>query len=146
MRKCLIASDHAGLSLKQYLIQNLKDSLAGEIEIIDLGPNDSASVDYPDYAQKLCKALLEKKGDFGILACGSGQGQAMTANRFKGIRAALCWDLTSTKLSREHNNANVLCMGARLIPFGLALDMARTFFATPFAGGRHEGRLQKMDK
>src|SRR4051812_32993090 len=106
--KILIASDHAGFKLKSYIISQL-EILSDRFQFIDLGPSDEQSVDYPDYATKLCRALLEGKADLGILICGSGQGMAMRANRFKGIRAALCWDLPSAQLSRQHNNANVLC-------------------------------------
>jgi ribose 5-phosphate isomerase B len=142
MPKVLIASDHAGLPLKKHLITDLGPE---GVEWIDLGAHDETSVDYPDYAKKLSEELLKHKADFGVLVCGSGQGMAMTANKFKGIRAAMAWDLPSAKLSREHNNANILCMGARLIPFGLASEITRTWLSTSFAGGRHEKRTNKID-
>ena len=140
--KILIASDHAGLPLKKHLIAEL--SREG-VEFIDLGPEDEKSVDYPDFAKKLCEALLSKKATRGILMCGSGQGMAITANRFKGIRAALCWDLPSSELARKHNDANVLCLGARLIPFGYAAEIAKKFLSTPFEGGRHQNRVRSID-
>lgn len=146
--KILIASDHGGFALKTHLIQTLGASyLPGESssEFADLGPSDEKSVDYPDFAKKLCEKLLAGEGHFGILVCGSGQGMNMKANRYKGIRSALCWDLPSAKLSREHNNANVLCLGGRLIPFGYATEIAKTFLSTEFLGGRHEARVKKLD-
>ena len=145
--KVLIASDHAGLKLKEDLKTNLQNTLKGEtIEWMDLGAYNESSVDYPDMAQNLCNTLLKNQGDFGVLVCGSGQGMAMKANRNKGIRAALCWDKPSTQLSREHNNANVLCLGGRLIPWGLAREMAQVFLSTAYAGGRHENRVKKLDQ
>ena len=142
--KILIASDHGGLSLKNYLLKEAV-SLGTDVEFIDLGAHDENSVDYPDYAKKLSQELLNKKADKGILVCGSGQGMAIQANRFKGIRAALCWDVPSAKLSREHNNSNVLCLGNRLIPHGLATEIVKVWLQTPFAGGRHEKRTEKLD-
>ncbi len=142
--KLLIASDHAGFKLKEFLISQLP--VAQDVSLLDLGPSDEARVDYPDFSKKLCEALLSRKGDLGILICGSGQGMAMQANRFKGIRAALCWDLPSAQFSREHNDANVLCLGGRLIPDGYALEIARLWLKTPFAKGRHEERIKKFDQ
>lgn len=142
MKKILIASDHGGLELKQELIKNFSK----DFEFIDLGVKDRTSVDYPDFAKLLCEKLLSNQGEMGILVCGSGQGMAMQANRFKGIRAALCWDLPSAILSREHNNANVLCLGGRLIPFGYAVEIARTWLNTKFLGDRHTKRVEKLDK
>jgi len=142
--KILIASDHAGFSLKQHLIKELPAITEG-LEFIDLGTHDEKSVDYPDFSKKLAQEFLSKKGDFGILICGSGQGMAMGANRFKHIRAALCWDIPSSQLSRRHNDANVLCLGSRLIPFGYAVEIAKVWLSTPFEGGRHQGRVSKLD-
>ncbi len=151
----LIASDHGGYPLKQLLINSLP-----ELKWNDLGPQDSASVDYPDYADKLCKVLeLQEKSahsesgksaggksslTFGVLICGSGQGMAIRANRFPFVRAALCWDRTVAELARSHNNANVLCLGARVIAPGLALQILETFLTTPFEGGRHQARVDKL--
>lgn len=143
MKKILIASDHAGFKLKQFLIAQLNPF--EDIRWIDLGPSDEKSVDYPDYARKLCEAFLKKEGDGGILICGSGQGMAMQANRYKGIRAALCWDIPSAKYSRQHNDANVLCIGGRLIPQGYAVEIAKTWLQTPFENGRHAQRIAKFD-
>jgi ribose 5-phosphate isomerase B len=144
--KVLIASDHAGFDLKKYMIQELS-AVVRDLELIDLGPDTSTkSVDYPDYSRKLCEALTAGKGEYGILICGSGQGMAMQANRFKGIRAALCWDLPSAKFSRLHNDANVLCLGGRLIPFGYAIEIAKLWLETTFEGGRHLARIKKFDE
>lgn len=144
--KILLASDHAGLDFKNLLKNHLKD-----YQVEDLGPQSTESVDYTDFAEKLCKHITvqpahETPKTFGILICGSGQGMAMKANKYAHIRAALCWDLISTKLSREHNNANVLCLGGRLLPHGLALEMVDTFLKTSFVGGRHEKRVLKISQ
>lgn len=144
--KILLASDHAGLEFKNLLKNHLKN-----FQVEDLGPHSSDSVDYTDFAEKLCKQIQsqsasEAPSTFGILICGSGQGMAMKANKYSHIRAALCWDLVSTKLSREHNNANVLCLGGRLLPYGLALEMVDTFLKTSFLGGRHEKRALKISQ
>ncbi len=139
--KIFIASDHAGFKYKEYLIHALKDLGIGEI--IDLGTNNEDSVDYPEFAKTLCEKVLEESAR-GILVCGSGQGMAMTANKFAGIRAALCWDLPSTILSRQHNNSNVLCLGSRLIPEGLGLMITQSWLKTKFLGGRHERRTAKI--
>lgn len=142
MKKIFIASDHGGFKLKSFLVQQL----GVHHELIDLGPKDDKSVDYPDYAKILSENVLKNSGSQGILLCGSGQGMAITANKFKGIRAALCWDEVSAKLSREHNNTNVLCLGGRLIPDGLALLICEKWLTTEFAGGRHQNRVSKMDE
>lgn len=144
MKKILIASDHAGFPLKEQLKRELT-VLDQSIEFIDLGTTDEKSVDYPDFSKKLAKAFLDGKGEAGILICGSGQGMAMGANRFKSIRAALCWDLPSAQLSRRHNDANILCLGSRLLPFGYAVEIAKVWLQTPFEGGRHQSRLDKLD-
>lgn len=142
MKKVFLASDHAGLHLKNYL----KSQLGIKNEIIDLGPIDDSRVDYPDFAIVLSEKVLKNSGSVGILICGSGQGMAMTANKFRGIRAALCWDEPSASLSRQHNDSNVLCIGGRLIPDGLALLISEKWLASEFEGGRHAGRVEKMDK
>jgi ribose 5-phosphate isomerase B len=141
MKKLLIASDHAGFELKTELIK----SFTSNFEFIDLGPSSQESVDYNDYAKKLCEALLSGKGDMGLLICGSGQGMVIQANRFKGIRAALCWSVESARLSRSHNNANVLCLAARLIDSPLNKEIAKTWLSTDFEGGRHLKRTEKFD-
>ena len=135
-----IASDHAGLPLKTYLLKANAD-----LNFKDLGPENSDSVDYPDYAHKLIKQFLSC-GDCkqAVLICGSGQGMAMTANKYPEIRAALCWDTEIAKLSREHNNANVLCLGARNTSPELGQQILETFLTTNFEGGRHKRRVDKI--
>ena len=141
--KICIASDHAGYDLKE----KIKDYLIHKgIPIIDLGPRSPISVDYPDYAKKLAKRLLLKKSDSGILICGSGTGMAITANKFKGIRAAQCYSKKSTILSRQHNNANVICVGSRMIKNKEAFSLINYFFKTKFEGGRHQKRVNKINK
>jgi ribose 5-phosphate isomerase B len=144
-QKILIAADHGGFELKTHLISVFKKD-SDKFEFIDLGTSSNLAVDYPDYAKTLCTELLTESASFGILICGSGQGMAISANRIKGIRAAVCWDEVSAKLSREHNNANILCLGARLLPFGLAEKIVRIFLATTFsASARHEMRIKKIE-
>lgn len=151
-----IASDHAGFELKSHLLRVWKDGVVAGVSHWswkDLGPLTSDRVDYPDYAQSLCKELLLKRStendssikSFGILICGSGQGMAMSANRFRSIRAALAWNQESAQLSRAHNDANILCLGARLIEPALAVNLVETFLLTPFEGGRHSGRVSKIE-
>ncbi len=143
-KKIYIASDHAGFSLKNFLIEELEKQ---GITLIDLGCNSADKpVDYPDYAKKLCKKLSPKSSDFGILTCGSGVGISIAANRFKHIRAALCCSVKSAKLSRAHNDANVLCLGARAIKNKTALSMIKAFLATEFEGQRHERRVRKLSE
>ncbi len=137
--KVVIASDHAGYPLKE----KLKNYFLN-IEWIDLGPDDDQRVDYPDYADKLCVSQIEKNIP-GVLVCGSGQGMAMRANKYQKIRAALCWNKQSAELSRQHNNANVLCLGSRLIDHEQALEIAKVFFETNFEGERHTHRVEKIN-
>lgn len=142
--KILIASDHAGYNLKKYIIEHFY-----EMHFEDLGTYDTQSVDYPDYAEKLCEllpagSLDQNPEQLGILICGSGQGMAIKANKHSHIRAALCDSVTLAKLSREHNNANVLCMGERIIPYTLAIEIVETFLKTKFAEGRHTNRVKKL--
>ncbi len=154
--KLFIASDHAGFDLKAHLLRVWKDKVTltspvaspGKLSWTwkDLGPANADRVDYPDFAQNVCRELLlAPKGSFGILVCGSGQGMAMTANRFKGVRAALTWNEESTRLSRAHNDANILCLGARLIEPSLAVNLVEIFLRTPFEGARHVGRINKIE-
>lgn len=143
--KVLIACDHAGLLFKNQLLQHLKHQFQGKYTFDDLGVHDEKSVDYPDFADRVALRVSKKEG-IGILICGSGIGMSIRANRYKGVRAALCWDLVSAKLSRQHNDANILCLGARLIPQGLANEMSEIFLNTKFEGGRHQGRVEKLDK
>ena len=141
MRKISISSDHAGFKLKESIKKLL---IKKKFLVLDLGPRDDRSVDYPDYAKKLAKNIISKKSDTGILVCGSGIGMAMSANRFKKIRAAVCYNAKSTKLSRSHNNANIIAIGSRLTNKNLALKLAMIFLKTKFDGGRHKRRINKI--
>ena len=140
MKKIFIASDHAGYNLKKFIVSKLSKKK----KILDLGPDSKDSVDYPDYAKKLSKKIALNKGSFGILVCGSGMGMAITANKTKNIRAALCYSINNTKLSRLHNNANIITLGARLINKNKAFNLIRVFLKTKFEGGRHLRRLRKI--
>ena len=140
MKKIFISSDHAGYNLKRNIIK--KFSKKQKIE--DLGPSTNNSVDYPDYAHKLSKKVAASKGSFGILVCGSGMGMSITANKNKKIRAALCYSVKNTKLSRLHNNANIITLGERLINKNKAFNLIRVFLKTKFKGGRHLRRVKKM--
>ena len=136
-----IASDHAGFKLKE----KIKDYLINKnIPIIDLGPFSELSVDYPDYAKKVTNRLILKKSDAGILVCGSGTGMAITANKFKGIRAAQCYSKSSTILSRQHNNSNIICLGSRMLKYKDAFKYVTCFLDTKFEGGRHQKRINKI--
>ena len=141
MSKILIASDHAGYKLKKILIQELQ----GEIKFDDLGPFSEDSVDYPDYARKLSKKIDLKKDLLGVLICGSGIGMSMVANRFKNVRAALCMNNKMSKLARQHNNANILVLGSRLISEQEAIKCLLMFLKTNYEGGRHQARLDKLN-
>ena len=136
-----LASDHAGFKLKEeikkFLIKKRK-------KVLDLGTKNTNSVDYPDYAHLLSKKMKKNKNQFGILVCGSGSGMSMVANKHKYIRAALCYNIRSTKLSRLHNNANVMTIGSRLIKKKDALKCVNTFLKTNFSGGRHLRRVRKI--
>jgi ribose 5-phosphate isomerase B len=137
--KVAIACDHGGVTLKEYL----KNSI--EVEWLDLGTNSSDSVDYPDYGYKLAQAIKKGDAQYGIAICGSGIGISMACNRFKDIRAAVCTNTTMAKLTRIDNDANILCLGARLTGDLLAKEITETFFNTEFeSGGRHERRRDKL--
>lgn len=136
-----IASDHAGVELKSTLKEELAEL---GFEVLDLGTQDAQSVDYPDMADSLADALEDHRASRGVLICGSGIGISMAANRHRHIRAAPCHDTLSARLAREHNDANVLALGARLIGTETARDCLRTFLSTAFEGGRHERRVDKM--
>ena len=139
--KVILASDHAGFKLKEeikkFLIKKRK-------KVLDLGTKSTSSVDYPDYAHLLSKKMMDVRNQFGILICGSGTGMSMVANKHKNIRAALCYDIKSTKLSRLHNNANVMAIGARLIKKNVVLRCVNIFLKTNFDGGRHLRRIKKI--
>ena len=141
MNEILIASDHAGYKLKKILIQELQ----GEIKFDDLGPFSEDSVDYPDYARKLSKKIDLKKDLLGVLICGSGIGMSMVANRFKNVRAALCMNNKMSMLARQHNNANILVLGSRLISEQEAIKCLLVFLKTNYKGGRHQARLDKFN-
>jgi len=141
LKKLYIASDHAGFTLKEFV----KKKLSKKIKFDDQGPHsDEISVNYPDFAHKLCKKVSKNSSNMGILICGSGMGMAMAANRHKKIRAALCYSVKNTKLSRLHNNANVITLGARLINKNTAMKCINTFLKTKFEGGRHLKRVKKI--
>ncbi len=140
MKKIFIASDHAGYKLKQNIILKFSKNF----KIIDLGPKTNKSVDYPVFAKKLSIKVASKKEHFGILICGSGMGMAISANKTKNIRAALCYSVKNTKLSRLHNNANIITLGERLINKNKAYNLIRVFLKTEFEGGRHLRRIKKI--
>ena len=138
-----IGSDHAGLELKAGLVSHLR---AAGHTVTDLGPTEAKSVDYPDFAKAVCASVLATSGSAGILVCGTGIGMTMAANRFKGIRAALCSDLYTARFSRLHNDANVLCLPGRLMGKGLAEEILTIWMSTEFEGGRHARRVAKLDE
>ena len=140
MQTIHIASDHAGYALKTHLVQFLAQK---GINVVDDGTNSTDSCDYPVLAHKLCGAVEAEQG-MGILICGTGIGISIAANKIHGIRAALCNDVYSARMSREHNNANVLAMGGRVTGFGPAGEIVRVWMTTEFAGGRHERRVNKI--
>ena len=141
MKKIVIASDHAGYSLKEYVKKFLNRK---KLQIKDVGANSNEKVDYPDYAHKLSKVIKKNQKSIGVLICGSGQGMIMAANKHKNIRAALCYNVKSTKLSRLHNDANVITLGSRLISKKNALKYLNIFLKTKFEGGRHKKRIRKI--
>jgi len=140
--RLLIASDHGGYALKE----ELRAALAPRsIDITDLGTFGGQPVDYPDLAHQLCRGVLAGDGDLGVLVCGTGIGMSLAANRHPGIRAALCTDPYMSRMAREHNDANVLCLGGRVIGPALAEEIVLAFVGGRFEGGRHERRLAKLD-
>jgi ribose 5-phosphate isomerase B len=141
LKKVSLSSDHAGFKLKESIKKFL---IKKKIKFIDLGPKNTDSVDYPDYAKKLARNIIAKKSDMGILVCGSGTGMAMSANKFKKIRAAVCYNKASTRLSRQHNNANIIALGARLTKRANAIKLVNVFLNTKFEGGRHLRRVKKV--
>ena len=136
-----IASDHAGYKLKEDIKNYLIDK---KMSVFDIGPYNDNSVDYPDYAKKLGNRIKLKKSDVGILVCGSGTGMAISANKIKSIRAAVCYNTKSTRLSRQHNNANIMTLGSRLTKKNLSFKLVEIFFNTKFEGGRHLRRVKKI--
>ena len=141
MRKIFISSDHAGFKLKEAIKVYLSKK---KLTFQDLGPHSDDRVDYPDYAHKVARRVKISKNNIGILVCGSGMGMNIAANRHKNIRAAQCFNLKSTKLSRLHNDANIITLGSRLLNKKLALNCVNTFLNTKFEGGRHSKRIKKI--
>ena len=141
MNKIFISSDHAGFKLKEEIKNYLKRK---KLNFQDLGPKTADRVDYPDYAHKLSRVIKNNRNIVGVLICGSGQGMIMTANKHKNIRAALCYNIKSTKLSRLHNDANIITLGSRLISKKNAIKYIKIFLDTKFEGGRHKKRIKKI--
>jgi ribose 5-phosphate isomerase B len=140
--KFYIGTDHAGLELKNWTVELLQ---AKGHEVIDLGPFTKERVDYPDYAHKVARAVIEDSAAQGILICGSGIGMSMAANKHHGIRAALCHDAYTAKVARQHNDANILCYGERIIGQGVAESIIDAWLAEGFEGGRHITRVEKIE-
>ncbi|MDB5226904.1 MAG: sugar-phosphate isomerase, RpiB/LacA/LacB family [Bacteroidota bacterium] len=140
--KLVIGGDHAGFeykeAIKQYLAKN-------NCEVIDVGTHSLTSCDYPDYAHAAAEKIEDGTCEFGILICGSANGVAITANKHKNIRAAICWKNEIASLARQHNNANIICLPSRFVTLDEALEMVHTFFTTDFEGGRHANRVNKID-
>jgi ribose 5-phosphate isomerase B len=139
--KISIGNDHAGTDYKFAIIKLLKSK---GIEVINYGTDSNDSVDYPDFVHPVAKDVVNKSADFGILICGSANGVAMTANKYQEVRAGLCWNKEIVELTRQHNNANVLCIPARYTAIPQALQMVETFLNTKFEGGRHQNRVNKI--
>lgn len=142
VKKIYIATDHAGYALKAYVKDHMRTL---GYEIIDLGPDSADRVDYPDFAKKCAEAVVADQGSFGILICGTGIGISIAANKILGIRAALCHNAYTAKLSREHNDANILCFGERVVGKGLIDEMIEVFVSTAFGEGRHSNRVAKIE-
>ncbi len=141
MKKIVMASDHAGFDLKNTLVEQLKND---GYDVEDAGTYSKDSCDYPVFAEKACRYMLDGKAELCILVCGTGIGMSMAANKVKGIRAACCSDTYSAKYTRLHNDANVLCMGARVVGEGLAYEIAKVFLETEFEGGKHLRRINMI--
>lgn len=139
--KIAISADHAGFELKEILIKGLKES---GYDVSDYGTNSTDSIDYPDNSYAAAKSIADGDNKLGIIICGSGVGVSITANKVKGIRAANCFNTEMAALARQHNNANVLCLGARFISADQATEMVNTFLTTDFEGGRHQKRVDKI--
>lgn len=139
--KVSVGSDHGGFDLKELVLAFLRDS---GYEVVDVGCHSPTSCDYPDFAREVCEQVRSGACERGILICGTGIGMSIAANRHREIRAALCHEGFSARMSREHNNANVLCLGARVTGPELALDIVRQWMATEFSGGRHQRRLDML--
>lgn len=139
--KVILASDHAGIELRQELVALLKER---GTDFQDLGPQTRESVDYPDFASRVAQAVVSEPGTLGVLVCGTGIGMSIVANKHRGIRAALCTTEFEARMTRAHNDANVLCLGQRVVGAGVARGILEAFLSTAFEGGRHEKRVQKI--
>ncbi len=140
-KKIAFACDHGGYELKSTILNWLEEN---GYEVVDFGCDSAASVDYPDYALPASQAVARGECDFGILVCGTGIGMSLCANKVKGIRAACCSETFSAKMTRLHNNSNILCFGARVVGAGIALDLVKNFLETEFEGDRHIKRVEKV--
>jgi len=139
--KLAIGNDHAGSDLKKKIVALLEDR---NIEVVNYGTNQNASVDYPDFAHPVGKSIQENKVDLAIVICGSGNGVNMVVNKYSKVRSALCWNTDLAALARSHNNANILAIPARFVSEEVAIEMVNTFLTTPFEGGRHQNRVEKI--
>ena len=139
--KLIIASDHAGLELRQELVALLKER---GVAYDDVGPTSRESVDYPDFARKVARAVSAGEYPLGVLVCGTGIGMSMVANKYRGVRAALCTTEFEARMARAHNDANVLCVGQRVVGVGVARGILEVFLSTPFEAGRHQQRVEKI--
>jgi ribose 5-phosphate isomerase B len=142
-RKIAIGADHAGFDLKSSIIKHLENQ---GIEVKDFGTYSKDSTDYPDYAHPVSKEVEQNNYDFGVLICGSANGINMTANKYQGIRSAICWNEELAELARQHNNANIIALPARFIDENVALKAVDKFLNTDFEGGRHQNRVEKINK
>jgi len=140
--RIVVAADHVGFPLKDNVLEYLKSQ---GLEVEDYGTSSAERVDYPDYAEKVAAQVAAKQADYGVLVCGTGIGMMLAANKVPGIRAVAANDTISARLAREHNDANILTLGARMIDAAAMRQIVDTWLTTPFAGGRHEHRLQKID-
>nr|WP_293991791.1 ribose 5-phosphate isomerase B [uncultured Fusobacterium sp.] len=141
--KIALGADHGGYELKEKIKKHL--SQRQDIEIVDMGTHSTESVDYPKYGHAVAKSVVEKEVDFGILVCGTGIGISIAANKIKGVRAALCFNTTMAKLTRQHNDANILALGARIVGDVLAFDIVDEFLSASFEGGRHAKRVDAIE-
>lgn len=142
MKKIVLGADHGGYELKNHIKAHLESQ---GFEVVDVGTNSGESCDYPIFASRLCQRLQNGESELGVLVCGTGIGMSMAANKHRGIRAACCSDTFSARLTRNHNNANVLCLGARVVGAGLALDLVDAFVNAEFDGDRHTRRLSLIE-
>ncbi len=141
LMKIAIGNDHAGTDYKNQIVKYLENR---DIEVVNYGTNEADSVDYPDFVHPVANDVEGEKVNLGIIICGSGNGAAMTANKHQGVRAALCWTKELAQLAREHNDANILSIPARFTSLPQAVEMVKTFLDTPFEGGRHQRRVDKI--